>query len=297
MTTKGEHVAGRHALSGVMAGRRDVLWGVLWAGGLLLAWSWLGLYLNAPARALVGAACLHTFSGAVAAVAAALVMGWGAGLLLHFLESSRRRSAYLALSFVLNLLRSVPQIVGMLIGYVIVTGLTLNEALTSDTSRILATSLVTALFVFQEVVDLIRERIRHFESLEFVSALLVCGVPSRVIINREILLKNSMAYIVQKSVALFGRAIFLICSIDFIVSVGLSSEVSLSNLPVTLGSMLAKLDSKQDILAIGSALTDARVIPTLFVEHLQGISVAFLIVYTLLCVYRIANGLMERYRL
>jgi ABC-type dipeptide/oligopeptide/nickel transport system permease subunit len=185
----------------------------------------------------------------------------------------------------------------MLIGYVIVTGLTLDEALTSDTSRILATSLVTALFVFQEVVDLIRERIRHFESLEFVSALLVCGIPSSVIINREILLKNSMAYLVQKSVALFGRAIFLICSIDFIVSVGLSAEVSLSNLPVTLGSMLAKLDSKQDILAIGTALTDLRVVPTLFVEHLQGISVAFLIVYTLLCVYRIANGLMERYRL
>jgi ABC-type dipeptide/oligopeptide/nickel transport system permease subunit len=185
----------------------------------------------------------------------------------------------------------------MLIGYVIVTGLTLNEALTSDTSLILATSLVTALFVFQEVVDLIRDRIRHFESLEFVSALLVCGIPSRVIINREILLKNSMAYLVQKSVALFGRAIFLICSIDFIVSVGLSAEVSLSNLPVTLGSMLAKLDSKQDILAIGTAFTDLRVVPTLFVEHLQGISVAFLIVYTLLCVYRIANGLMERYRL
>jgi ABC-type dipeptide/oligopeptide/nickel transport system permease subunit len=185
----------------------------------------------------------------------------------------------------------------MLIGYVIVTGLTLDEALTSDTSRILATSLVTALFVFQEVVDLIRERIRHFESLEFVSALLVCGIPSRVIINREILLKNSMPYLVQKSVALFGRAIFLICSIDFIVSVGLSAEVSLTNLPVTLGSMLAKLDSKQDILAIGTALTDLHVVPTLFVEHLQGISVAFLIVYTLLCVYRIANGLMERYRL
>jgi hypothetical protein len=297
MTTKAEPPGGRHALSGVLAERKDLLWGALWAGGLAVTWAWLGVYLNAPARILIGTACLHTFSGAVAAVAAALVMGWGAALLLHFLESSRRRIAYLALSFVLNLLRSVPQIVGMLIGYVIVTGLTLNEALTSDTSRILATSLVTALFVFQEVVDLIRERIRYFESLEFVSALLVCGVPSRVIINREILLKNSMAYIVQKSVSLFGRAIFLICSIDFIVSVGLSSEVSLSNLPVTLGSMLAKLDSKQDILAIGSALTDVRVIPTLFVEHLQGISVAFLIVYTLLCVYRIANGLMERYRL
>ena len=294
---QGERPGVRIPLSGLLAERKDLLWGILWFGGLALTWVWLDVYLNAPARILVGAACIHTFSGAVAAVVVALVIGWGTALFLHFLESTRRRGAYLAVSFALNLLRSVPQIVGMLIGYVIVTGLTLNEALTSDTSLILATSLVTALFVFQEVVDLIRERIRHFESLEFVSALLVCGIPSRVIINREILLKNSLPYLVQKSVALFGRAIFLICSIDFIVSVGLSAEVSLSNLPVTLGSMLAKLDSKQDILAIGTSFTDLRVVPTLFVEHLQGISVAFLIVYTLLCVYRIANGLMERYRL
>jgi len=294
---QGEPPAAARRLSGFMEDKKDVLWAVSWAIGLALTWVWLDLFLNDRARTLVGAACLHTLAGAAAAVALALLSGWGTALLLHFLESSRRRVAYLGVSFVLNLLRSVPQIVGMLIGYVIVTGLTLNEALASDASLILATSCVTALFIFQEVVDLIRERIRHFESLEFVSALLVCGIPSRVIINREILLKNSMAYLVQKSVALFGRAIFLICSIDFIVSVGLSSEVSLSNLPVTLGSMLAKLDSKQDILAIGSALTDLSVVPTLFVEHLQGISVAFLIVYTLLCVYRIANGLMERYRL
>ena len=297
MTTRDDAGGSGRFLSGFMAERKDLLWGLLWIAGLALTWGWLGLYLNAPARALVGEACVNTFEGASAAVVVAVVIGWLTALVLHFLESSRRRSAYLALSFLLNLLRSVPQIVGMLIGYVVITTLTLSEVLSSDTARILATSLVTALLMFQEVVDLIRERIRHFESLEFVSALLVCGVPSRVIINREILLKNSVPNLVQKSVALFGRAIFLICSVDFIVSVGLSTEVSLSNLPVTLGSMLAKLDSKQDILAIGTALTDVSVIPTLFVEHLQGISVAFLIVYTLVCVYRVANGLMERYRL
>jgi len=287
----------RGRVSALCAGRRDILWGILWVGGLLLCRFWIGLELNAPARAQVVDACIHTFWGALAAVAMALLLGWGTAMLLHALESGRRRTVRLILSFVLNLLRSVPQIVGMLIGYVIVTSLTLNEVLASEASRIAATSAVTALFVFQEVADLVTARIRHYAATEFVDALLVCGVPPRVIINREILLKNSLAYIVQKSVALFGRAIFLLCSIDFIVSVGLSTEVSLANLPVTLGSLLAKMDSKQDILAIGTALTDARVIPTLLFEHLQGISVAFLIVYTLLCVYRIAGGLTERYRL
>jgi len=289
--------APRGRITGLLSGRRDILWGILWVGGILLCRAWIGLKLNAPARAMVVDASIHTLWGALLAVVLALLLGWGTALLLHALESGRRRTARILLSFALNLLRSVPQIVGLLIGYVIVTALTLNEALASEASRIAATSAVTALFLFQEVADRVTARIRHYAATEFVDALLVCGVSPRVIVNREILLKNSMAYLVQKSVALFGRAIFLICSIDFIVSVGLSTEVSLANLPVTLGSLLAKLDSKQDILAIGTALTDASVIPTLFVEHLQGISVAFLIVYTLLCVYRIANGLTERYRL
>ena len=297
MTTRAEGRAERLRFSLLLAERRDLLWVLLWAAGLALTWVWLELYLNAPARVQIRSASVHTVEGACAAVAFALVMGWGAALFLHFLESSSRRGAYLAASFLLNLLRSVPQIVGMLIGYVIVTALTLNETLTSDASLIVATSFVTALFLFQEVVDLIRERIRHFEALEFVSALLVCGVPSRVIVNREILLKNSMAHLVQKAVALFGRAIFLICSIDFIVSVGLSTEVNLSNFPVTLGSMLAKLDSKQDILAMGSILMNPSYATQILFQHLQGVSVAFIIVFTLLCVFQIADGLVRQYDL
>ncbi|HXX64848.1 MAG TPA: hypothetical protein VEO56_13705 [Bacteroidota bacterium] len=297
MTSEKKSRRRRFRASGMMAGAKDLLWVLLWLLGIIAMGVWLAFFLNAPARALVEQAFANTLYGAVCVVAFALFMGWAVALALHGLESARRRAPYLVLTFLLNLLRSVPQMVGMLIGYALITGLIRREALPSTASQILLTSVITAVFVFQEVVDLILERIRHYEHLEFYNALLVCGVPPRVIINREILLKNSLAHLVQKSVSLFGRAIFLICSIDFIISVGLSTEVSLSNLPVTLGSMLAKLDSKQDILVIGTAFTDPRIIGTLFFEHLQGISIAFLIVYTLMCVYRIANGLMERYRL
>ncbi|RMF56578.1 MAG: hypothetical protein D6748_13145, partial [Calditrichaeota bacterium] len=85
------------------------------------------------------------------------------------------------------------------------------------------------------------------------------------------------------------------CSIDFIISVGLSTEVSSVNLPVTLGSLLAKIDSKQDILAIGHTLMNPGYIGNLFFEHLQGITVAFLIVFSLICMYKISNGFAERY--
>ena len=90
---------------------------------------------------------------------------------------------------------------------------------------------------------------------------------------------------------------FLLCSIDFIISVGLSSDVSSVNLPVTLGSMLAKIDSKQDILAIGTVLLNPGYLPEIFTRHLQGVSVAFLIVFTLLCVHKISDAVAKRFSL
>jgi len=284
-------------LSGILAGRKDVLWAVIWSGGVLALWAWLVNALNSPARVQVQTASLNTLLGALGVVVFSLLLGWGTALTLHYLDRPRRRKAYFIFTFLLNLIRSVPQMVGMLVGYVVLTVLIRGEALRSEPAQLLAASVVTSLFVFQEVSDLIRERIRHYMQSDFVNALLVCGVREFTVINREILRKNSLAHLVQKGVSVFGSAVFLVCSIDFIISVGLSTDVSLSNFPVTLGSMLAKLDSKQDILVIGTAFTDLSMIPTLFVEHVQGISVAFLIVFTLLCVYKISNGLVERYRL
>jgi hypothetical protein len=78
---------------------------------------------------------------------------------------------------------------------------------------------------------------------------------------------------------------------------GLSTDVSSVNLPVTLGSLLARIDSKQDILAIGHTFTNPGYFPRLFFAHLQGITVAFLIVFTLLCIYKISNGFARRYEL
>jgi ABC-type microcin C transport system permease subunit YejE len=172
-----------------------------------------------------------------------------------------------------------------------------QEILRSPLSQLVWMAAVISVFVFLEVVDLIRERIAYYHTLDFFHAMLCCGIKEGRIINREILWKNSRAHLVHKLVSIFGAAVFLQCSIDFIVSVGLSTDVSLSNFPATLGNLLAKLDSKQDILAIGGVFTDILSAPSLLFEHLQGISTAFAIVFTLVCVYKIANGLVRRYRL
>lgn len=277
--------------------QKDTRWLVIWLAGLAVLGIWSVLFLNRPALARLGAASVNTALVASCVVVCSLLMGWMSALTLHFFDHGRHRWAYLLTTFVLNLIRSVPQIVGILLGYVVLTLLIRGDVLRQQASQLVAMSLIISVFVFLEVTDLIRERIRHYRKLDFFDAMLCCGVRESRIINIEILWKNSRAHLLHKAIHVFGAAVFLLCSVDFIISVGLSTDVSLSNFPPTLGGLLATMDSKQDILAISSVLTDPLSVSDLFFEHLQGISTAFTIVFTLLCMYRISSAFVARRRL
>jgi ABC-type dipeptide/oligopeptide/nickel transport system permease subunit len=226
-----------------------------------------------------------------------LVLAWGVTLALHFLEAQKTKALYLLLTFLLNLIRSIPQIVGILFGYVGVSVLVQAGVLRNAVVIFPLLAFCVSLFVFIEFVDLMRERIAHYQKLDFYNAMRVCGISEGRVINFDILWKNSRIHILNKLISVFGAAIFLQCSVDFIISVGLSTDVNAVTLPATLGSLLAKIDSKQDILSIGYALTHPGYIGALFFEHLLGITVAFLIVFSLLSLYHIANGYAERHRL
>lgn len=276
--------------------REDLRWLALWLGGLAALAGWDAAFLNRPAFELVQTAVVNTLIACSLVVVLSLLSGWSVGVMLHVLET-RHRFLYLLASFGLNIIRSVPQIVGALIGYVILTILIEQEILRSQLSQLIWIAVVISLFLFLEIVDLVRQRIAYYQTLDFFHAMLCCGIKERRIINRDILWKNSRAHLLHKIVAVFGSAIFLQCSIDFIVSVGLSTDVSLSNFPVTLGSLLAKLDSKQDILAIGSVVSNPGTAMSLLFQHLQGISIAVIIVFTLFSMYKISHGLVRRYKL
>jgi len=272
-------------------------WAVLWFAGMAVLLGWDLLFLNRPALAQIQTALLNSLVGGFLVVLFSMVLGWLSALGLHYLEQGGNRTSYLLLTFSLNLLRSLPQIIGILLGYVVLTILILQDVLRAPILQVVSMSFVVSLFVFLEVSDLIRERIGHYRALDFFDAMLCCGIKESRIINTEILRKNSLAHLVHKAVAVFGMAVFLQCSIDFIISVGLSTEVSSTNFPATLGSVLARMDSKQDILAIGMVFTDVSYITALAFRHLQGINIAFIIVFTLVCTYNIANGLVRRYHL
>lgn len=275
---------------------RDFRWLIIWLAGLAAAGIWSAAYLNRPALSLILTGFLNTFAVAGMVLLFCLGAGWGAALALHHLEE-RMRAGYLVLTFLLNLIRSVPQIVGILFGYVWIAEAMKRGTLRSPGAVFLLMAAVTALFIFNEMSDLMRERIAHFKKGDFYSAMRVCGISKARIVNFHILWKNSRMHVFNKLISIFGMAVFLQCSVSFIISVGLSTEVDLITLPSTLGTVLAQIDSKQDILAVGYALTNPGHIPQLFFKHLQGLATAFVLVFSLLCIHRISTGFAGRHRL
>ncbi len=276
---------------------KDHLWTLIWVTGITFLGIWDMLFLNKPAFSKVITGFINTFSIALIVVVLTLFLGWCITTALNITEKFQNRAPFLFLMFILNIIRSVPQIVGILIAYVIIANAATHGILKSGLSIFPAMGVAMSLFIVIELVDLMRERIAHFKKLDFYNAMQVCGISESRIINFHILWKNSRLHIFNKLISIFGSAVFLQCSVDFIISVGLSSDVNAVMLPSTLGSLLAKIDSKQDILAIGSVLTNPGYLPNLFTLHLQGLTVAFLIVFSLYCVYAISNGFAERHKL
>ncbi|WP_456406666.1 hypothetical protein [Caldithrix abyssi] len=269
-------------------------WLVFWLAGLSFLWLWDFFFLNQPAFQALNQAFVHTVFVAFAVVVFAFFQAWGWLMIVHFLEENEHKRVLAAVHFLLNVVRSVPQIVGILFGYIVLTLWVAKGALSHDVEILLLMALFISIFVFLEVLDLLRERIKYFQKLDFYNAMRVCGVSSWRIINYDIIYKNSLAHLMNKAIGVFAAAIFLQCSVDFIISVGLSTQVNALNFPVTLGSLLATIDSKQDILAISYTLTHPGYLPNLFFRHLLGISVAFMIIFSLLSLFKITNALAER---
>ncbi len=277
--------------------KKDGRWLFIWIAAISAAGIWDMLFLNRPALIRVISGFINTCIISFLSVVFTISIAWLMTLALYYFGNARNRTGLYIISFFLNLIRSIPQIVGVLFGYIAISTLIVGEIIHGKVIVFILMALCMSFFIMPEVIDLLIERIDHFTKLDFFNAMRVCGVSTWRIINFDILWKNSRIHILNKLIAVFGIAVFLQCSVDFIISVGLSSDVNSVTLPVTLGSLLAKIDSKQDILALGNTLTNPAYFPRLFFEHLQGITVAFLIVITLLSVYQISCGYAERHKL
>jgi len=274
--------------------QNDIKWLLFWLIGIQVMLVWNNIFLNSPAFSLLKEAFFNSFKIGFIVIVFSLLLSWGMINLSLYLKNRNNWIYHYLFTFVINLIRSIPQILGVLIGYIVLTFILNNEMLKSEFMVIVFIGFVISFFVFLELFDTMGNRIEQFKKNDFYPAMLVSGISEYRIVNVEIFYKNSLGYIFHKLISMFGVALFLQCSIDFIISVGLSTDVSLSNFPITLGSLLAKMDSKQDILAIGKTLTDPLYGINLFFEHLQGISAAFIIVFTLMSIFKISNGFVKR---
>ncbi len=277
--------------------KKDQIWLITWITVILFLWLWDMFFLNRPALRQIEEGFINTLIISSLVIVFSLIFAWLVILTDILINNMRFRILRLLTTFILNLLRSIPQIVGILGGYIVLTYLITTGIISNQLLIITLIALIISIFIFQEIVDLMRERIDYFKRSDFFNAMSVCGISEFRIVNIDILWKNSRIHLLNKLISIFGIAVFLQCSVDFIVSVGLSTDISRVNLPATLGGLLAKIDSKQDILAIGQVFGNPLYISRIFIEHLQGITIAFLIVFTLLSSYKISNGYSERYRL
>lgn len=276
---------------------KDKQWLIIWISSILILGIWDLLFLNKHAYKKVVSGYLNTIFIAFIVVIFTLLLSLITANVIVFTKKSGRNILRIPINFVLHLLRSIPQIVGVLFGYIWIASIINHGVIGGKFTAFILTAILMSLFIFQEVVDLMIERVDHYRKLDFFSAMLVCGISEFRIVNFDIFWKNSKLHIFNKLISVFGMAIFLQCSVDFIISVGLSTNISLVDLPATLGTLLAHIDSKQDILAIGHTLTNPFYFKNLFFKHLQGVTVAFLLVFTLLSIYKISNGYAERHRL
>jgi ABC-type dipeptide/oligopeptide/nickel transport system permease subunit len=274
--------------------RADAVWAVAWFAGTAVVVLWNAAFLESAAFDRLLAALGHTLALGAGSVAIATVLGWTAGSAFYFLETRGRLHGYAALTFAVNMVRSIPQVIGVLLVYLIVSFLIEREMVTTALAPGTLIACGTAVFICIEMSDLIRDRISHFAQSDFVAAMLVCGVTERRIVHIEILWRNCRSLILYKATALLGVTLFLLCSVDFIVSVGLSADVQAVNMPATLGNVLARLDSKQDILMLGVAIARPAEWASLFFRHLQGLSAAFLLVFSLLSIHHIVRHLHRR---
>lgn len=274
--------------------QRDIKWFLFWLVGIQFLLLWDELFLNKPAFSLLKEAFLNSFVIGGIVMLLAFLLAWGLINLRLAIEHVLKGLLLKGLDFTIDILKSIPQIISVLLGYIFITLAITKETVKSEWVIIMLIALILGVVIFPELYETMSGRIKYFKKSDFYNSMLVCGINEYRIINYDILFKNSIGFIIHKLVSLFGVALFLQCSIDFIISVGLSNDVSLSNFPATLGNLLAKMDSKQDILAIGKSITNPLYSINLPFEHLQGLSTAFIIVFTLLCVFKISDGIIKR---
>lgn len=265
--------------------------------GLMVFIGWTGVFLNSSAFSRVWVGFFNTIYLSVIVVVMTIGSGWLLAWLFSWGEMNKQVWISHIIRWIITAIRSVPQLILLLVGLMVMTVAIQNEWLTGSFFILLGFSFLISFVVVPDVTDMLLDRITYFRQSDFVSAMRLSGISDHRILNIDIIWKNGRLHLLNHSVIIFSTSVFLLCSLDFILSVGLSTSVSAVNFPHTMGSVLAKMDSKQDILMISTVLSNPSYIGDLFIRHLQGISTAGLIVFILITLNQLGNAIAGKFKL
>ncbi len=269
---------------------KEKLWSIIFVSFFLLLLVWNFIFLNNTALNKWLIATANTYLLASSATLLAFLFAKIFVDLNLRIFISQNKAASVANRLFLDFLRSIPQVIFLLGGYAIMIFYFSGFSLIN----FIWLSFVISLVFLNDAYDEMQNRINFYRQTDFFNASLVAGIPLGKIVNRDILWRNSQPYLVNRAVNIFTASVFLLCSVDFIISVGLTNEINLASLPVTLGNVLANITAKEDILAVREIFVNPLYITELFTKHLEGISAAILLLLTLISGFKISNGLIEK---
>ncbi len=269
---------------------KEKLWSIIFVSFFLLLLVWNFIFLNNTALNKWLIATANTYLLASSATLLAFLFAKIFVDLNLRIFISQNKAASVANRLFLDFLRSIPQVIFLLGGYAIMIFYFSGFSLIN----FIWLSFVISLVFLNDAYDEMQNRINFYRQTDFFNASLVAGIPLGKIVNRDILWRNSQPYLVNRAVNIFTASVFLLCSVDFIISVGLTNEINLASLPVTLGNVLANITAKEDILAVREIFVNPLYITELFTKHLEGISAAILLLLTLISGFKISNGLIKK---
>jgi len=162
--------------------------------GLLLIYLWNAAFLYESGFKRWQAALFNSIFVSFVASLLSIFLGWFFSYYKYINEYLDKVVVSKTIIFFIDAIKSIPQVIGALTGYAILTNLTARDYNLSSFVLLILLSFILGLFLFVEAYDMFNERIAYYKDKDFISALRVLGMKESSIINKEILRYSKICF-------------------------------------------------------------------------------------------------------
>jgi hypothetical protein len=268
---------------------RSKYWIFFFLISITVIFIWDKIYLNERSFTLVFNAYLNSILIAVLAIIIVISASWLLSL-LSSINNVLKQIVY----FFMNQGILIPQVLIVLFGQTILNILIVSGHLNNSIEYMIYSSIILSFSLLSESLTFFINRIELLKERGFYESMTSLNIRKWRIVHFDILWDNSRKIIITKAVSLFATVFFIQVIVDFIISVGLSRDLSQFNFPPSLGTVLADTTSKEDLLYVQHIIKNPSLIKNLFYRHLQGISLVAMLFVTLLSMVKYSSEQLMR---